>query len=76
MHKALPYLLKKLGINAIIVMPLSTSKIKVNAVEQLGAKVVLHGDVYDDAYQYAKQLEKSQDLVFIHAFDDVEVMAG
>ncbi len=67
---------KKLGISAIIVMPLSTPKIKVNAVEQLGAKVVLRGDVYDDAYQYAKQLEKSQDLVFIHAFDDIEVMAG
>lgn len=67
---------KKLGISAIIVMPLSTPKIKVNTVEQLGAKVVLRGDVYDDAYQYAKQLEKSQDLVFIHAFDDIEVMAG
>ena len=47
----------KLGIESVIVMPLSTPKIKVNAVEQLGGKVVLHGDVYDDAYQYAKQLE-------------------
>ncbi len=67
---------KKLGIDAIIVMPISTPKIKVNAVEQLDAKVVLHGDVYDDAYQYAKQLEKDQDLVFIHPYDDIEVMAG
>ena len=67
---------KKLGIEAVIVMPLSTPKIKVRSVEQLGGKVVLHGDVYDDAYQYAKQLELDQDLVFIHPYDDVEVMAG
>lgn len=67
---------KKLGIDAFIVMPVSTPKIKVNAVEQLGAKVILRGDVYDDAYAYAKQLEKDQDLVFIHPYDDEEVMAG
>jgi threonine dehydratase len=67
---------KKLGIESVIVMPLSTPKIKVNAVEQLGGKVVLHGDVYDDAYQYAKQLEQQQDLIFIHPYDDIEVMAG
>jgi len=67
---------KKLGIESVIVMPLSTPKIKVQSVEQLGGKVVLHGDVYDDAYQYAKQLEKDQDLVFIHPYDDIEVMAG
>jgi threonine dehydratase len=67
---------QKLGIKAVIVMPLSTPKIKVNAVEQLGGKVILHGDVYDDAYKYAKQLEKQQDLVFIHPYDDIEVMSG
>ncbi|HIB30774.1 MAG TPA: threonine ammonia-lyase, biosynthetic [Candidatus Thioglobus sp.] len=67
---------KKLGIESVIVMPLSTPKIKVNAVEQLGGKVILHGDVYDDAYQYAKQLEQEQDLVFIHPYDDIEVMSG
>lgn len=66
----------KLGIESVIVMPLSTPKIKVNAVEQLGGKVVLHGDVYDDAHQYAKQLEQEQGLVFIHPYDDIEVMAG
>ncbi len=67
---------QKLGIEAVIVMPLSTPKIKVQAVEQFGAKVVLYGDVYDDACQYAKQLEQQQDLVFIHPYDDIEVMAG
>ncbi len=66
----------KLGIESVIVMPMSTPKIKVNAVERLGGKVVLHGDVYDDAYHYAKQLEKQQDLVFVHPYDDIEVMAG
>ncbi|VVM22400.1 Threonine dehydratase biosynthetic (EC [uncultured Gammaproteobacteria bacterium] len=66
----------KLGIESVIVMPLSTPKIKVNAVEQLGGKVVLHGDVYDDAFAYAKQLEQQQDLVFIHPYDDIEVIAG
>jgi threonine dehydratase len=67
---------KRMGTEAIIVMPLSTPKIKVNSVQQLGAKVVLHGDTYDDAYQYAKSLEKDNDLVFIHPFDDIEVIAG
>jgi threonine dehydratase len=38
--------------------------------------VVLHGDVYDDAFAYAKQLEQQQDLVFIHPYDDIEVIAG
>lgn len=66
----------KLGISSVIVMPLSTPKIKVNAVEQLGGKVALHGDVYDDAFAYAKQLEEQQDLVFIHPYDDIEVIAG
>lgn len=67
---------QKLGIDAIIVMPLSTPKIKVNAVLRLGAKVVLQGDVYDDAYAYAKKLGKEQDLIFIHPYDDKEVIAG
>lgn len=67
---------QKLGIKATIVMPVSTPEIKVNAVRQLGAQVVLHGDVYDDAYQHAKQLETEQNLVFIHPYDDIEVMAG
>jgi threonine dehydratase len=43
----------KLGIKSVIVMPLSTPKIKVNAVKQLGGKVILYGDMYDDAYQHA-----------------------
>ena len=66
----------KLNIKAIIVMPTSTPGIKVQAVEQLGAEVVLHGDVYDDAFHHAKKLESEQDLCFISPYDDFEVIAG
>ena len=67
---------KKLGIKAYVVMPLSTPKIKVEAVQRLGGEVLLFGDVYDDAYGYAKQLEAERDLCFIHPYDDIEVIAG
>ena len=66
----------KLNIKAIIVMPTSTPKIKVQAVEQLGAEVILHGDVYDDAFHHAKKLESEQNLCFISPYDDFEVIAG
>ncbi|RAP31770.1 threonine ammonia-lyase, biosynthetic [Candidatus Marinamargulisbacteria bacterium SCGC AG-410-N11] len=66
----------KLGIKATIVMPKTTPKIKVTAVKQLGAKVVLHGDTYDDAFDYAQELSKSKDLFFIHPYDDVDVISG
>ena len=66
----------KLNIKAIIVMPTSTPKIKVQAVEQLGAEVILHGDVYDDAFQHAKKLVSEHDLCFISPYDDFEVIAG
>jgi len=67
---------KKLQLRAVIVMPKSTPKIKVEAVQRLGGEVVLHGDVYDDAYRYAKKLEIQQDLNFIHPYDDLDVIAG
>jgi len=66
----------KLKIKAIIVMPTSTPNIKVQAVEQLGAEVILHGDVYDDAFHHAKKLEAENDLCFISPYDDFEVIAG
>lgn len=62
--------------HAVIVMPVTTPSIKVNAVETLGGEVVLHGDNYDDAYQKARQLEKARGLTFIHPFDDPAVIAG
>ena len=61
---------------AVIVMPETTPSIKVNAVRDLKAEVVLHGDNYDEAYAHAKQLEAEEQLTFIHPFDDPDVIAG
>ena len=57
-------------------MPRTTPAIKVDAVTKLGAKVVLHGDIYDEAYQYAKTLGQSEGLTFIHPYDDPDIIAG
>ncbi len=67
---------RELGTKAIIVMPVTTPLMKVNAVKMRGGEVVLHGDTYDDAYAYARQLETEQNLTFIHPFDDPDVIAG
>jgi threonine dehydratase len=64
------------GVKATIVMPKTTPLIKVEATKNYGARVILEGDCYDDAYQEARRLEKQEDLVFIHPFDDYDVMAG
>ena len=61
---------------AIIVMPVTTPSIKVNAVVSLGGEVVLHGDNYDEAYAKACELVDEQGLTFIHPFDDPTVIAG
>ncbi|MGR8932464.1 MAG: threonine ammonia-lyase, biosynthetic [Gammaproteobacteria bacterium] len=67
---------KKLGIKALIVMPKTTPEIKVKSVKARGAKTVLHGDSYDDAYAHAMELVKEKGLTFIHPYDDPEVIAG
>jgi len=64
------------GVRAVIVMPITTPTIKVDAVKALGGEVILHGDTYDDAYTKARELEKEQGLTFIHPFDDPAVIAG
>ncbi len=64
------------GVNAVIVMPRTTPAIKINAVRSLGAEVVLFGDTYDDAFAYARKLERERGLIFIHPFDDPDVIAG
>ncbi len=61
---------------AIIVMPNTTPRIKVDAVGRLGAEVILHGDNYDDAYDCAQQLAAKKRLTFVHPYDDPEVIAG
>ena len=67
---------QKLGCAAVIVMPATTPKIKVDAVRARGAEVHLQGDTYDEAYAEAKRLERSRKLAFVHPYDDPDVIAG
>ena len=67
---------QKLGIRATIVMGLNTPSIKINAVRDRGAKVVLHGDNYNEAALHAQHLCESEGLIYIPAYDDVDVIAG
>lgn len=67
---------QKLGCRAVIVVPTTTPLIKINAVKSLGAEVVLAGDSYSDAYLQALALEKSENLNFVHPYDDPDVIAG
>ena len=70
------YAAKKFGVRAVIVMPSTTPLIKVNRTKSYGAEVVLKGDVYDDACEYAKELEAKEGLTFIHPFNDLTVATG
>ena len=67
---------RRRGIPAVIVMPVTTPAIKVQAVADLGGEVVLHGEVYDSAYEHALKLAAERQLVFVHPFDDPDVIAG
>lgn len=67
---------KELNVRAVIVMPVSTPNIKVAAVKAHGAEVVLYGDSFSDAYEHALELEKREQLTFVHPFDDPDVIAG
>lgn len=66
----------RLGTRAIIVMPITTPQLKVNAVKARGGEVILYGETYDEACSYAHQLEAEKGLTFIHPFDDPYVIAG
>lgn len=70
------YAAQKLNVKAIITMPATTPIIKVEATRSYGAEVVLFGDSFDDAYNRALALQKEHDYVFIHPFDDLEVLLG
>ena len=67
---------KKLGCRAVIVMPVTTPKLKIDAVLALGGEVVLHGDSYTDAHGHALGLQEARGLTFVHPFDDPDVIAG
>ncbi len=66
----------KLNCNATILMPITTPSVKVDAVKNLKAKVILFGDNYDETYKEAIRISKEKKLSFIHPFDDPEVIAG
>jgi threonine dehydratase len=66
----------RLGCRAVIVMPVTTPQVKVEAVRARGAEVVLHGDSYSDAYAHSLSLQQSEGLTFVHPFDDPDVIAG
>ena len=70
------YSAKKLGLKSIIVMPITTPLIKINAVKSLGGKVVFFGDNFDEAYDHAVSLAKKENYSFIHPYDDKEVISG
>ena len=70
------YAAQKLGVQATIVMPKPTPLIKVEATKKYGAKVVLAGEVYDEAYKEAKRLQEEYKYEFIHPFNDDDVIAG
>lgn len=70
---------QKLGCRALIVMPVTTPQVKIDAVQSFGGdqvQIVLFGESYSDAYQHALKLEQEQGLTFVHPFDDPDVIAG
>lgn len=66
----------RLGLEALIIMPKTTPDIKVRAVEQLGAQVILHGNAYDDACEHAMEVVKQRGMTYIPPYDDPDVIAG
>jgi threonine dehydratase len=67
---------KRLGCHAVVVMPVTTPRVKIDAVQALGGEVLLFGDSYSDAYTHALQLQAERSLSFVHPFDDPDVIAG
>lgn len=74
--QALAYHARRLGIPATIVMPRPTPTIKVMQTEGHGASIILHGELFDDAYSHALEVADEKCLTFVHPFDDYEIMAG
>ena len=70
------YAAKLYGVRAVVVMPVTTPLMKVNRTKSYGAEVVLYGNVYDEACDYALKLAKEQGLTFVHPFDDYDVATG
>jgi threonine dehydratase len=67
---------RRLGARAVIVMPVTTPRVKIDAAHALGGEIVLAGESFSDAYQHALALQQAQGLTFVHPFDDPDVIAG
>jgi len=67
---------QRLGCRAVIVMPVTTPRIKVDAVKARGAEVILHGDSYAEAYRKSLEVKRKRGLAFVHPYDDPDVIAG
>ncbi len=74
--QGIAYAAQKFGCKATIVMPSVTPLIKVNRSKNYGAEVILHGDVFDDAYKKAMEIAEEHGYTFIHPFDDIDVAIG
>jgi threonine dehydratase len=74
--QGLAYHAARLGIPVTIVMPRGTPFVKVQQTRHHGAEVVIDGECYDEASAFARQLCEDRDLVFVHPFNDLDVMAG
>ena len=70
------YAAKEFGVKAIVVMPTTTPLIKVNRTKSLGADVILHGDVYDEACSFAVKMAEERGLTFVHPFNDLDIATG
>lgn len=64
------------NVNSKIVMPVKAPLVKVTATKNYGAEVVLHGNFYDEAYEKAKEIEKAENRIFVHPYDDPDIIAG
>jgi threonine dehydratase len=67
---------RRMGCRAVVVMPVTTPKVKIDAVQALGGQVVLQGESYSDAYAHALEMQQAQGMTFVHPFDDPDVIAG
>jgi threonine dehydratase len=74
--QGLAYHGQRLGVPVVIVMPLATPTVKVEHTRHFGAEVILQGETYDDADAYAREVCAKRGLVFVHPFDDPDVIAG
>lgn len=70
------YAAQKVGVPATIVMPTATPLVKVNNTKELGAKVVLHGSVFDEAADLAQKMSQEEGLTYVHPFNDLDVATG